>query len=150
MRTLRASATPLSATKEDYLRAVYLLAQHPPVGVTEVAKRLNLSKSTVSERVRELVNDGLLIAEPYGSITLTPKGMNEGKKLTYKHRIIEVFLHNTLKLSKDKVHVEAERLEHAFSDEVIKKLANFLGNPLHDPHGSVIPKNVDWNRDKKH
>ena len=118
-------------------------------GVTDIANRLGLSKSTVSERVKELVNEGLAASESYGKVKLTKRGNEVGKKLTYKHRIIEVFLHNTLHVPKDKIHAEAERLEHAFSDDVIKRLATFLGNPTNDPHGSEIPKVTDWNSNKQ-
>lgn len=147
MRTFRPSA-PLSATKEDYLRAIYLLGQHAPVGVTEVAKRLQLSKSTVSERIKDLVKDGLVEASPYSSIGLTSAGTLAAEILTYKHRLIEVFLHQTLGMPKSHVHAEAERLEHAISDVVIKKLAIFLDHPTTDPHGTLIPKIAQWSNTK--
>ena len=135
----------ITATKEDYIRAIYILdAQQEGVGVTDIANRLGLSKSTVSERVKELVTKKLLQSEPYGKVTLTREGGVLGKKLTHKHRVIEVFLHDTLRIPKDKIHAEAERLEHACSDEVIQRLAAFLGNPTNDPHGSAIPKVTGW------
>jgi DtxR family Mn-dependent transcriptional regulator len=137
------SGTPLSitSTKEDYVRAIYILQKTNKVtGVTHIAERLNLSKSTVSERVKELAT-----AEHYGQVTLTVHGLDIAQKLTYKHRIIEVFLHKTLKMPKDKIHEEAELLEHAFSDDVIKRLAKFLDYPTSDPHGSAIPKVKNWN-----
>jgi DtxR family Mn-dependent transcriptional regulator len=149
MRTNGVQSAHITATKEDYIRAIYILdTAQSETGVTDIANRLGLSKSTVSERVNELVNEGLVVSEPYGKVTLTKRGSEVGKKLTYKHRIIEVFLHNTLHIPKDKIHAEAERLEHAFSDDVIKRLATFLGNPTNDPHGSVIPKVTDWNSNK--
>jgi DtxR family Mn-dependent transcriptional regulator len=139
MRTLVTNKSPITSTKEDYVRAIYILNKNEQgTGVTHIAKRLNLSKSTVSERVKELVRDGLAVAAPYAEVELTPKGAAVGKKLTYKHRLIEVFLHQTLKMPKDQVHAEAERLEHAFSDEAIKRLDKFLKHPTHDPHGSPI------------
>jgi DtxR family transcriptional regulator, Mn-dependent transcriptional regulator len=139
MRTLRTSKARISPAREDYIRAIYLLEEtgHAP-GIIEIAKRLNLSKSTVSERIKELTEAGLTISKPYSSISLTAEGAAIGKTMTYKHRLIEVFLHQTLKLPKEKIHAEAERLEHAFSDESIKKLAAFLDHPTHDPHGSPI------------
>ena len=146
MRTLRSKSVAISATKEDYVRAIYLLEQTPQgAGVTEIARKLGLGKSTVSERVKELVKDGLVKADPYAEITLTKKGLLVGEKMTYKHRIIEVFLNNILNIPKNRVHAEAERLEHAVSDEVIKRLAKFLANPTSDPHGSAIPKIKNWN-----
>ncbi len=76
----------------------------------------------------------------YSSVELTKKGTLIGKKLTYKHRLIEVFLNRKLKIPKNKVHAEAHKLEHAFSDNVIKKLDRFIGHPKYDPHGVAIPQ----------
>ncbi|MAQ59488.1 hypothetical protein CL638_02145 [bacterium] len=144
MRTPSGTPPSISSTKEDYIRAIYIIQKATgEAGVTNIAERLKLSKSTVSERVKELVRDGFVVAEIYGQITLTAKGLGAAQKLTYKHRIIEVFLHETLKIPKDKIHEEAEKLEHAFSDDVIKRLAKFLHNPVNDPHGSPIPKFKD-------
>lgn len=141
MRTSPEVKKRVSATKEDYIRAIYLLQEcGEEPGILQIAKRLNLSKSTVSERIKELTIDGLTLSKPYSTISLTAAGRSLGKKMTYKHRLIEVFLHQTLKLPKDKIHAEAERLEHAFSDEAIKYLDTFLGHPTHDPHGSLISK----------
>lgn len=141
MRTLLGQSPRTSPAQEDYIRAIYLLQEtETDIGVMNIAHRLELSKSTVSERVKELTLAGLTVSKPYSPITLTKKGLELGKKMTYKHRLIEVFLHETLNLPKDKIHAEAERLEHAFSDEAIEHLAVFLGNPTHDPHGSVITR----------
>lgn len=149
MRTTAGKIGKITATKEDYVRAIYILSQSPKgTGVTQIASKLKLSKSTVSERLKELVRDGLVVADPYATVTLTKKGMDIATKLTYKHRLIEVFLYKTLKMNKDLIHAEAERLEHACSDEVIKRLAKFLHNPKNDPHGSVIPKIKNWNLNK--
>jgi DtxR family Mn-dependent transcriptional regulator len=139
MRTSPVAKKPVSATREDYIRAIYLLqeAGHNP-GIVEIAKRLRLSKSTVSERIKELTRAGLTLSTPYSTVTLTKSGLALGKKMTYKHRLIEVFLHQTLQLPMNKIHLEAERLEHACSDEAIKQLAIFLDHPTHDPHGSPI------------
>ncbi|MEY2665606.1 MAG: hypothetical protein RLZZ480_711 [Candidatus Parcubacteria bacterium] len=141
MRTLVNTKARISPTREDYIRAIYLLQERgEEPGIVEIAKRLQLSKSTVSERIKELTTDGLTHSKPYSTISLTKQGLALGKKMTYKHRLIEVFLHQTLKLPKELIHEEAERLEHAFSDEAIKKLATFLNHPTHDPHGSLIKK----------
>jgi DtxR family transcriptional regulator, Mn-dependent transcriptional regulator len=132
----------LTATQEDYIRAIYLLEKEYGGGVTVTAlvKKLGLSKSTVSERILTLQRGGLVFTKPYTPITLTVKGRKLGLKLTRKHRLLEVFLHNTLKLPLALVHAEAERLEHACSDTMIAHLATFLHHPTHDPHGSKIPK----------
>lgn len=145
MRTISKTQV-LSATKEDYVRAIYTLQESSDeAGVTQIADKLGLSKSTVSERLKDLAQDGFVIANPYSQVELTKKGVDAGKKLTYKHRLIEVFLHSVLKVPKDKVHEEAHRLEHACSDEVIQKLAKFLDYPENDPHGTAIPKIDKWN-----
>jgi DtxR family Mn-dependent transcriptional regulator len=137
--------TPLSATKEDYVRAIYTLEESSgSSGVTQIAGKLGLSKSTVSERLKDLVQDGLVIAEPYKEVVLTKEGVNVGKKLTFKHRTIEVFLNTVLKVPKNRVHAEAHLLEHACSDDVIQRLAKFLNYPESDPHGSEIPKIKNW------
>ena len=139
MRT-KHSIQNTSNTQEDYVRAIFLLDNaEKAVTVTALAKKLQLSKSTISERLKELASGGLVIAPHYGRITLTPEGDMLGKKLTYKHRLAEVFLHQTLKMPKRAVHKEAEHLEHAMSDEVARRLHRFLKRPTHDPHGSKIP-----------
>jgi len=146
MRTLEVNKKAMTATKEDYIRAIYILEEvDGKTGVTKIADRLKLNKSTVSERVKDLAKEGLVVADHYTQVSLTKKGLDIGKKLTYKHRIIEVFLHDVLHIDKDKVHREAEVLEHAFSDEVIQRLTEFLNHPSNDPHGSAIPKIKDWN-----
>ena len=76
----------------------------------------------------------------YGKIHFTKKGKNLAKNITFKHRVIEVFLHDMLQISKSKIHNEAHKLEHAFSNESITKLSELLGNPETDPHGKPIPK----------
>jgi len=146
MRTIAVKKkNSLSATKEDYLRAIYLLKNTTgTASVTAIAKRLGLSKSTVSERLKGLTKEGLVDASPYSEIKLTQKGEQISQKLTYKHRIIEVFLNRILKLPIADVHDEAEKLEHACSDEVIKRLARFLDNPTTDPHGTKISTPKNW------
>ncbi len=131
----------LSETKEDYLRAIYLFQEknEKDCTVSELAKYLNLSKSTVTERLRDLVQEDLVTHEKYKPIFLTPKGEQYGKKLTYKHRIIEMFLSSILNISEKKVHEQANKMEHACSDEVVQQMANLLGNPTKCPHGQDIP-----------
>lgn len=149
MRT-NSKTTAVSATREDYIRAIYTLNEAgESAGVTNLASKLELSKSTVSERLKDLVQAGLVTADPYAEVELTKRGVDLGRRLTFKHRTIEVFLHTVLKIPKSKVHQEAHRLEHACSDEVIQRLAKFLQNPTTDPHGSEIPKIDNW-KDYKH
>lgn len=128
----------LTSTREDYLRAIHSLGQGVEVKPVEISRYLKLSKQTITERLQDLSKDGLVIYKRYGSASLTTKGQRVAQKLTYKHRVIESFLYTLLKQPKDKVHEEAHRLEHAFSDKSIKALHNLLGKPKVDPHGSII------------
>ena len=131
----------LSAAREDYLRVIRRLQEknNGYASTTETARYLHLSKSTVSERLKDLMRDGLVVPDKYSSIKLTARGQKIAQAITFKHRIIEVFLHSTLKIPREKVHAEAHRLEHGVSDAVAQKLNRFLGNPRFDPHGMRIP-----------
>lgn len=130
----------ITATREDYLRAIYRFEEKcgRHIKSVELAHDLGLAKSTISERLRELAHEKMILPE-YSVLSLTAKGRALSRKLTHKHRIIEVFLHEMLSLDKKKIHAEAHKLEHAFSDEAIKKLSKLLGNPRTDPHGKIIP-----------
>ena len=128
----------LSSTREDYLRAIYSLGQGTEVKPVEISKYLKLSKQTVTERLQDLSKDGFVKYKKYSSVSLTSAGLQIAQRLTYKHRVIESFLYTLLKQPKNKIHEEAHRLEHAFSDKSIKALHNLLGKPKSDPHGSKI------------
>ena len=130
-----------TAVKEDYLRVLFRLQEKgdEAAKLVDIAEYLGLSRSTVSERVRELAAQGFVTHSKYGQVSFTRRGYTAAKKLTHKHRVIEVFLHDILHISKKEAHIEAHRLEHALSDKVIKKLGAFLGNPKVDPHGMRIP-----------
>ena len=125
-----------TATREDYIRAIHKLGGN--ARSIDVAASLGLAKSTVSERLKDLAKEKLVSYHPYSTVAFTPKGRRLGEKLTYKHRIIECFLHETLGFSATRVHEEAHKLEHAFSDESVRRLAKLLGNPQKDPHGRKI------------
>lgn len=141
-RSKKMGVGTITDTREDYLRAIYLLGGD--ASVTTLAERLQLSKSTVSERLKDLATDGLVNAVPYQTISLTKRGSIIAETLTYKHRIIEVFLSEVLHIAVDEVHAEAEQLEHACSDKVIKHLADFLHHPTTDPHGTKISAPKQW------
>jgi DtxR family Mn-dependent transcriptional regulator len=128
-------------TREDYLRALFVLHErHAQLKSSDVAEYLGVSKPSVSEMVRRLNEEGLIKSSPYSKLRFTAKGRRMAAHLTTKHRIIERFLKDTLKIKKGKVHDEAHRLEHAFSDESIEKLRRLLHNPAVDPHGKPIPR----------
>ncbi len=130
-----------TANREDYIRALYILEERKhELKSTDLAHYLNVSKPSVSEMVRQLASEGMVSYKKYSKLKLTAKGRRIAQKLTLKHRLIELFLKNILKISLRNIHQEANRLEHAFSDESIAKLRTLLGNPKKDPHGKPIPK----------
>jgi DtxR family Mn-dependent transcriptional regulator len=131
----------ITPTREDYIRAVYLLQEQGiQVRIIDIAHYLHLARSTVSERIHDLEHARLIKTGRSGGIIFTAQGQKLGEQLTYKHRLIEVFLFKTLGVDPKKVHAEAHKLEHAFSEDVVKRLAKFLGNPSTDPHGKKIRK----------
>lgn len=107
--------------------------------LVDIARSLGLSRSTVSERLSGLARQGYVTHVKYEKPALTRRGETLARKLTRKHRIVEVFLHEVLKMPKGRVHAEAHKLEHALSDEVVERLGRFLGNPKVDAHGAPIP-----------
>ena len=130
-----------TASREDYLRGLYILEEEKgELKSIDLAHYLNISKPSVSEMVRELNKEGLVSHKKYSKLKFTTKGKKIAQKLTSKHRLIELFLKNVLKIDSKNVHDEAHRLEHAFSDESITKLRKMLGNPKKDPHGKPIPQ----------
>ena len=131
----------ITPTREDYIRAIYCLnEQKDQVRSVDIGEYLSLARSTVSERLSELAHEQLIKSDRTQGVVLTKKGLGIAEKLTYKHRLIEFFLYEVLGVESKKVHEEANKLEHAFSDDVIVKLAKFLGNPKKDPHEKRIPK----------
>ena len=131
----------VTASKEDYLRGLYILEErNSKIKSVDLADYLEVSKPSVSEMMKELDREGFVNYRRYSRITFTPKGKTIAKKLTSKHRLIELFLRDVLKLNNKSLHKEAHRLEHAFSDESIERLKKLLGNPKVDPHGKPIPR----------
>jgi len=131
-----------TSTVEDYVKAIYLLQQESPVNEASVARlaaMLGVTKGTVTSMVRKLRDARLADAERYGGIMLTDKGAALAIDMIRRHRLVEVFLVETLGLDWSEVHDEAERLEHALSAKVIDALDAFLGRPPFDPHGDPIP-----------
>ena len=127
--------------KEDYLRGLYVLEEEKrDMKSIDLAHYLNVSKPSVSEMVQELDKEGLISYKKYSKLRFTAKGRRIAQKITSKHRLIELFLKNVLKIDSKNIHQEAHRLEHAFSDESIAKLRKILGNPKKDPHGKPIPQ----------
>jgi len=107
--------------------------------VTDIAKKMKISKSSVSEMLSKLSDLKYIHWEKYGKIFLTKKGLEYSKKVMYVHRIIEVFLVDVLGVDISQAHEEAHRLEHAFCFETIQKLGNFLNHPKISPFEKQIP-----------
>jgi DtxR family Mn-dependent transcriptional regulator len=133
-------ATPLSAPVEDYLKAIYELERSGgPAGTNEIALRLAIAPASVSGMIRRLAQQRLLSHERYRGVTLTDAGRRLALRTIRRHRVIEAYLMRALGFSWDRVHDEAERLEHAASDELVDRMAAAIGEPATDPHGAPIP-----------
>ena len=129
-------------SREDYLRAIYNFWEQKGrvIRSVDIAEYLDVSKASVSQMLKKLAIQRYIRIKPYSCVLFTAKGLQEAQKLTYKHRIMEVFLRDILNISKSNIHNEAHKLEHCVSDEVIKKIAKFLNNPKYNPSGKKIPK----------
>jgi len=127
-------------SQEDYLTAIFRnLDDAGEIKPNLLASKLEISNAAVTDMLRKLSRDGFVDYKKYKSIKLTNDGESYAKNMLRRHRIWEVFLHQTLKMSWDKVHEEAEKLEHSSSDELINLLEEFLDYPEVDPHGYPIP-----------
>lgn len=130
----------LSGPVEDYLKAIYELERSAEKAETNaIARLLGIAPASVSGMVRRLVEQGLITHERYHGVKLTALGRRAALKTLRRHRVIEAYLTTALGYSWDRVHDEAERLEHAASDELIDRMAAAIGEPETDPHGAPIP-----------
>ncbi len=127
-------------SQEDYLTAIYRnIDDAGEIKPNLLAAKLEISNAAVTDMLRKLSRDGFVDYQKYKSIKLTNEGESYAKNMLRRHRIWEVFLHQTLGMTWDKVHEEAEKLEHSSSDELINLLDEFLEYPEVDPHGYPIP-----------
>ena len=130
----------LSGPVEDYLKAIYELERSAEAAETNaIARLLGIAPASVSGMVRRLVEQGLITHERYHGVRLTTLGRRAALRTLRRHRVIEAYLTSALGYSWDRVHDEAERLEHAASDELIDRMAAAIGEPETDPHGAPIP-----------
>ena len=135
-----ASERPLTEPVEDYLKAIYAIEQAgDAAGTNEIASRLSIAAASVSGMVRRLADQGLVSYERYRGVRLTGNGRRAALRTIRRHRVIEAYLAKALGYAWDRVHEEAERLEHAASDELIDRMAAAIGEPMTDPHGHPIP-----------
>jgi len=130
-----------SASIQDYAKAVYALEARKGAAVStnELAERLGVTPGSVSAMVRKLSEVGLLEHEPYRGVRLTGQGRRVALEVLRHHRLLELFLAEELGMPWDRVHAEAEVLEHVLSEELEELIAARLGDPTVDPHGDPIP-----------
>src|SRR5918992_899475 len=139
-RALERGTSGLTAPAEDYLKAIYDLERSGnAAGTNEIAEQLAIAPASVSGMVRRLAEQGLIEHERYHGARLTEAGRRAALRTLRRHRIIEAYLAQALGYAWDRVHDEAERLEHAASDELIDRMATAIGEPARDPHGAPIP-----------
>jgi len=132
--------TELSDAIQDYLKEIYKLqAGGSRATTTAIAKAMGVAPSSVTSMLKKLAAIGLVEHARYRGVTLTDAGKRVALEVIRHHRLLEQYLAETLGLSIDAVHAEADRLEHALSEELEALIDRSLGYPTHDPHGDPIP-----------
>jgi DtxR family transcriptional regulator, Mn-dependent transcriptional regulator len=136
----------LSGAIQDYLKSVYKLqAADGRVTIGALAKDQSVSPASASAMVKKLAALDLVEHEPYRGARLTESGERVAVEVIRHHRLIELYLAETLGLHVDDVHDEADRLEHVISEELEARIDRALGFPTHDPHGDPIPDaDLNW------
>ena len=131
----------ISDAVQDYAKAIYSLQERSgeAVSTSALAERLAVSPASASAMVKRLESLGLVTRKPYHGVELTASGRRVALEVIRHHRLLELYLAEALGMSWDRVHEEAEVLEHAISPELSELIAAKLGNPTHDPHGDPIP-----------
>jgi DtxR family Mn-dependent transcriptional regulator len=131
----------ISVSVQDYAKAVYALEgrEGAAVSTNQLAERLGVTPGSVSAMLRKLSEVGLVEHEPYHGVRLTSQGRRVALEVLRHHRLLELFLAEELGMPWDRVHAEAEVLEHWVSNELEAAIAEKLGHPTVDPHGDPIP-----------
>jgi DtxR family transcriptional regulator, Mn-dependent transcriptional regulator len=134
--------TGSSEAVENYAKAIYSL-QHrgggDPVATNDLADRLEVTPASASGMIKKLADLGLVAHAPYRGVQLTEEGERLALEVLRHHRLLELYLATQLDVPWDRVHEEAEALEHVLSEDLEARIAAKLGNPTHDPHGDPIP-----------
>ena len=133
------TARTLTPSAEDYLKHLYVLGRAGKVSTQALADALEVAPASVTGMLRKLTEQGLVSHAPYQGAQLTAEGEQVALEVLRHHRLLELFLHRALGVPLDEVHEEAERLEHALSERLEARIAAWLGDPTHDPHGDPIP-----------
>jgi DtxR family Mn-dependent transcriptional regulator len=128
--------------REDYVKGIYHLSGDAPARAADLARHLGVSRASVSKARRVLEAAGFVRASHgrVDALRLTPKGLELAISMVRRHRLVETFLHQALGVPLERVHADAEKIEHSISDDIAQRLAEFLGNPATDPHGHPIPR----------
>jgi DtxR family Mn-dependent transcriptional regulator len=137
-----AQAERPSEAIQDYAKAIYALqrrAEGQPVATNDLAERLSVTPASVSAMLKKLAERGLVEHVPYRGVLLTPPGERVALEVMRHHRLLELYLAEHLGVPWDRVHQEAEALEHVISEDLEARIAAKLGEPTHDPHGDPIP-----------
>lgn len=131
----------LSVSRENFLKSIYKWVEAGESKVLPVvlAKDMGLSKAAVSQMVKRMEEEGLVVYSRERGIELSEKGHQLALQVVRRHRLWELFLVEVLGYGWEEVHVEAERLEHHSSDELMNRIDAHLGHPSFDPHGYPIP-----------
>ncbi len=128
---------------EDYAKAIYALQRHAGgaegVSTNDIAERLGVTPASVSAMLKKLAERGLVVHERYRGVVLTAEGERVALEVLRHHRLLELYLAEHLGVPWDRVHEEAEALEHVLSEDLEARIAAKLGHPTHDPHGDPIP-----------
>jgi DtxR family transcriptional regulator, Mn-dependent transcriptional regulator len=134
--------------REDYIKAIYQLGERRSVRGVELARYLGVTRASVSKFKRMLEREQLITpsASRTDALRLTKKGRDLALRMVRRHRLVETFLHTKLHVPLERVHSEAERMEHVISDDVSLRLARFLHYPAADPHGHRIPGTASQHR----
>jgi DtxR family Mn-dependent transcriptional regulator len=133
------STRPHTDAVEDYAKAIYALQQRGGATTTALAERLRVTRGSVSAMLKRLDGMGLVRHTPYKGVELTGEGERVALEIIRHHRLLELYLAESLGVPWDRVHDEAEVLEHHISEELEALIAAKLGHPTHDPHGDPIP-----------
>src|SRR3954452_20566444 len=131
----------VSSAVEDYAKAIYALEQreHGAVSNNALAERMGVTPASASAMVKRLGGLGLVSHVPYRGVKLSAAGSKVALEVLRHHRLLELYLTETLGVPWDRVHDEAEVLEHVLSEDLEELIAVKLGNPTRDPHGDPIP-----------
>lgn len=134
--------TGASEAVENYAKAIYQLQRKhggEPVSTNDLAERLGVTPASASAMVKKLADQELVAHVPYKGVGLTPAGQRVALEVLRHHRLLELYLAEHLDVPWDRVHEEAEALEHVLSEDLEARIAAKLGHPTHDPHGDPIP-----------